>query len=95
MRLTYEVETFLAQGLSLTIVDEHFDTFGTQLGIGRLIAIKASERYITNIAVYCIRFYNHIILFLRRWVLISNYNSDFSILLSPSPSYCGGDKSGG
>lgn len=51
MRLTYEVETFQAQGLRLTIIDKHFDAFGTQLSVGWLIAIKASEWLITYIAV--------------------------------------------
>lgn len=51
MRLTYEVGTFLAQGLRLIIVDNHFDAFGTQLCVGRLIAIKAYEWFITYIAV--------------------------------------------
>ena len=62
MRLTYEVETFQAQGLRLTIIDKHFDAFGTQLSIGWLIAIKASEWFIAHIAVNVIRLYNHIIL---------------------------------
>lgn len=62
MRLTYEVETFQAQGLRLTIIDKHFDAFGTQLSVGWLIAIKASEWFIAYIAVNVIRLYNHIIL---------------------------------
>lgn len=51
MRLTFEGEALLAQGLRLTIIDNDLDVFGTQLGIGRLIAIKASEWLITYIAV--------------------------------------------
>lgn len=51
MRLTFEGEALLAQGLRLTIVDNHFDAFGTQLCVGRLIAIKAYEWFITYIAV--------------------------------------------
>ena len=51
MRLTYKVETLLAERLSFAIIDYNFDTFGTQLGIGRLIAIKVSEWFITYIAV--------------------------------------------
>lgn len=62
MRLTYKVETLLAERLSFAIIDKHFDAFGTQLSIGWLIAIKASEWFIAHIAVNVIRLYNHIIL---------------------------------
>lgn len=51
MRLTYDVEAFLAQGLRLTIIDKHFNAFGAQLSVGWLIAIKASEWFIAHIAV--------------------------------------------
>ncbi len=51
MRLTYKVETLLAERLSFAIIDYIFDTFGSQLGKRGLIAVKASERYIANIAV--------------------------------------------